>query len=267
MMMDTAFDAELLAIVDGKQLAAMPEDLYIPPDALRVLLESFTGPLDLLLYLIKKQNIDILNIPIALITEQYMVYIDVMAFDRLELAADYLVMAATLAEIKARLLLPPKIDEQGEIEEDPRMALVRRLQAYEEMRLAALALDMTAQYERDFFDVNAPALHLEIVQEKPTVLLSSLVLAMSSLLKEQENMEHHQVSAERLSVRERMNQILAALEGAALVDFKSIYQASEGRLGVVVSFLAILELSRLALIVIIQVEMFSPIYLQAASNG
>lgn len=257
----------VLAIVDGKPLEVIPEDLYIPPDALRVLLESFTGPLDLLLYLIKKQNIDILNIPIARITEQYMLYIDLMAFERLELAADYLVMAATLAELKARLLLPPAINEEGEIEEDPRMALVRRLQAYEEMRQAALALEMTAQSERDFFEVSLALEQVETLQAPPVVLLSSLVSAMSDLVKEQGQKISHQVSQERLSVRDRMNQVLLALESGSVIEFKSIFKPTEGRLGLVVSFLAILELSKHALIVIIQVDLFSPIYLQAARHG
>lgn len=259
---------EAVAMVAGKYLNEWPSDLFIPPDALHVLLESFSGPLDLLLYLIKRQNIDILNIPIAKITEQYMHYIQLMEDRRLELAADYLVMAAVLAQIKSRMLLPVTSDAAEEIEEDPRMALVRRLRAYEQMKEAARALDELPRHERDVFPTYASTSEtLNNIKEHPDVSLSSLIQAMNRLMARQVHFEHHQITREPMSVRERMTCLLQQLEGEKVAEFSSFLKQEEGRLGVVVTVLAILELAKQSLVVIIQSDAFSRIYLRGTSIG
>ncbi|KTD60538.1 segregation and condensation protein A [Legionella shakespearei] len=255
---------EIRAIVDGKELTQVPDDLFIPPDALEVLLDSFSGPLDLLLYLIRKQNIDILDIPMVSITKQYLQYIQLMECRRLELAADYLLMAAMLAEIKSRLLLPPAPNSEEEDEEDPRMALVRRLQAYEQIKIAAEMLDALPRRDRDHFTVQVNPDEIETIKVHPDVELADLIDAMGGLLKREEHMTHHQISREVMSVRERMSIVLLQLQEHKVVEFSQLFTFEEGRMGLVVSLLAILELARQSLIVITQNQAFSPIHLQAA---
>lgn len=259
--------APVLAVVAGEPLREMPKDLFIPPDALEVLLDSFMGPLDLLLYLIREQNFDILDIPIALITKQYMQYIEWLELRRLELAADYLVMAALLAEIKSRLLLPSIVNTEEDIEADPRMELVRRLQAYEQFKHAALWMDQLPRLERDVFRVSLitdrdimPVVH-------PDIDLSALVSAMMGLLKRQDQVTHHQISRERLSVRERMSLILASLKQQPLIEFSQLLHQEEGRMGLVVTLLAILELAKQSLIKVTQTMAYSLIHIQANDNG
>lgn len=264
MDMELSVHSEVKAIVDGKEFTQIPDDLFIPPDALEVLLDSFSGPLDLLLYLIRKQNIDILDIPIVSITQQYLHYIQLMECRRLELAADYLLMAAMLAEIKSRLLLPVSPQSEEEDDEDPRMALVRRLQAYEEIKQAAELLDTLPRQDRDHFGVQLTIPELELIKVYPDVEIADLIEAMKSLLQREEHITHHQISREAMSVRERMSAILAQLQEHRVLEFKQLFTLDEGRMGLVVSFLAILELARQSLIVITQQEAFSSIHLQAA---
>lgn len=264
MEVDVPVKPEFLAIVDGKELTQVPDDLFIPPDALEVLLDSFSGPLDLLLYLIRKQNLDILNIPMTSITKQYLQYIQLMEAKRLELASDYLLMAAMLAEIKSRMLLPVMPTEEGEEEEDPRMALVRRLQAYEQMKQAAQLLDNLPRQEREHFVVHVMPNELDTIKVHPEVELTDIIQAMSSLLQKEERLTHHQIARELLSVRERMTTVLSQLQQHKIVDFTQLFTLDEGRMGLVVSLLAILELARQSLIVITQTHAFAPIHLQAA---
>ncbi|HCD9282835.1 TPA: segregation/condensation protein A [Legionella pneumophila] len=251
------------AVVDGKEITQFPEDLYIPPDALEVLLDSFTGPLDLLLYLIRKQNIDILDIPMTSITNQYLQYIQLMENRRMELAAEYLLMAAMLAEIKSRLLLPVTPDSEEE-EEDPRMTLVRQLQAYEQIKQAAELLDGLPRQDRDNFTIQVNPDEVETIKVYPEVELSELVEAMKVLLKREEHYSKHQVSRELMSVRERMSRILFQLQHQKILEFSQLYTLEEGRMGLVVSYLAILELAKQSLLIITQTQPFSPIHLQAA---
>ena len=257
----------VLATVAGRPLTELPTDLFIPPDALEVLLDSFTGPLDLLLYLIRQQNIDIMNIPMAMITQQYMQYIDLLEERRMELAADYLVIAALLVEIKSRLLLPSRLIDGDDIEVDPRMELVRRLQAYEKFKQAALMLDKLPRYERDVFQVTVGTDNIELKKAFPDIALTSLLTVMVGLLTRQELLMHHQITRERLSVRERMTIILTQLQSEKLIEFNRLLKHNEGRLGLVVTLLAILELARQSLVIITQVEAFSAIHVQANSNG
>lgn len=259
--------AIVLAIVGGKPITEVPGDLFIPPDALEVLLETFTGPLDLLLYLIRKQNIDILNIPIAHITRQYLHYIQLMEERRMELAADYLVMAAMLAEIKSRMLLPVTNQDPEESEEDPRLVLVRKLQIYEQFKLAAEGLDELPRCNRDFFRVSVPANGLTMMKVHPPVDLSSLVEVMQALIVRQGHEVHHQIKREPLSVRERMTHVLTRLEREKIVPFEQLFQREEGRMGLAVTLMAILELAREALLIIIQSSAYGPIYLQAIDHG
>ena len=251
-----------LATVNGESLHTLPEDLYIPPDALEVLLETFEGPLDLLLYLIRKQNLDILNIPIADITEQYMSYIQVMTVLNLDMAAEYLVMAALLAEIKSRLLLPrpPEIELE---EDDPRAALIRRLQEYEVIKNAAQKLDELPRMERDTFEIQVNTSNLTIKQVLPDVELKELLLAFQAVLKRAEQLSHHQIIKEPLSVRERMSSILEKLKSMECCVFSELFKQKEGKAGVVVSFLAILELSKERLIEIIQEQPSDILYIKA----
>ncbi len=255
---------EIKAIIDGKELTQVPDDLFIPPDALEVLLDSFSGPLDLLLYLIRKQNIDILDIPMVSITRQYLQYIELMENRRMELAADYLLMAAMLAEIKSRLLLPVSNNSEDDEEEDPRMALVRKLQAYEQIKEAAQLLDALPRKNRDNFIIQINPDEVEAIKIHPDVGLDDLIEAMKGLLQREEHLTHHQIAREAMSVRERMSMILLKLQEHKILEFSQLYTLEEGRMGLVVSLLAILELARQSLIVITQTQAFSPIHLQAA---
>lgn len=250
------------AIVEGEPLTAIPMDLYIPPHALEVILDAFEGPLDLLLYLIKRQNIDILNIPIAKITHQYMQYIEVMQELQLELAAEYLVMAAMLAEIKSRMLLPrpSSNDEEGE---DPRAELVRRLQEYERYKKAALEIDSLPRLERDVFQASAEMCERKVVEILPDVTLRELLLSFQEVLSRADMFAHHHVQRETLSVRQRMSDVLARIQDGKFAEFTSLFTPAEGRMGVVVTFLAILELIREALLDIVQSEPFAPIHVKS----
>ncbi len=251
-----------LALVRGLPLLQMPQDLYIPPDALEVILEAFEGPLDLLLYLIRRQNIDILDIPIAEITRQYMDYIGMMHEMRLELAAEYLVMAAILAEIKSRLLLPrPAIVE--DVEDDPRAELVRRLQEYERFQKAAADIDALPRMERDTALAQAEVTDRVIVRLPPPVDLRELLLALKDVLRRAELSGHHAVRRDALSVRQRMGEVLKSLQDGAFHAFQTLFDPSEGRPGVVVSFLAMLELAKDMLVDIVQEAPSAPIYLKA----
>ncbi len=249
-----------IATVLGKQWLEMPQDLYIPPDALEVFLEAFEGPLDFLLYLIKKQNLDILDIPIAKITAQYLEYIALMEGLRFELAAEYLVMAASLAEIKSRMLLPRPESVDEEVD-DPRAELVRRLQEYERYKKAAENIDNLTRMERDTARACVELPEMSQTRPLPSVDLRELLVAFQEVLQRASLSQHHLVQMEPLSVRERMSHILQSL-GPDLVPFHTLFNVTEGRAGVVVSFLAILELLRNAAIEIVQAEPMSPIYLR-----
>ena len=251
------------AIVQGEPVTTLPEDLYIPPDALEVFLETFEGPLDLLLYLIRRQNLDILNIPIAEITQQYMDYVELMRDINLDLAAEYLVMAALLAEIKSRILLPRH--EEVDDEDDPRAELVRRLQEYERFKQAATDMNELPRQERDYFPSEVEALRKEKQQVHPDIDLKDIVLAFQDILKRVDLKTSHQIVRESLSVRERMSQVLAQLDGDEFTEFQALFTLKEGRLGVVVSFLAILELLKSQLIDMVQAEAYAPIYIKAVS--
>lgn len=253
------------AIVQGEPLTALPEDLYIPPDALEVILEAFEGPLDLLLYLIKRQNLDILNIPIAHITEQYMTYIDLMKNMRFELAAEYLLMAAMLAEIKSRMLLPRP--ESVAEEEDPRAELVRRLQEYERFKKAAEDLDGLSRLHRDTWIVRADLPPMDSTRPEPEVNLRELLIAFKDILNRADMYTHHQIKREVLSVRERMSNVLAMLKADTFTEFSALFNVEEGRRGVVVTFMAVLELLKEHMIDLVQAEPFAPIYVKSASGS
>lgn len=251
------------AIVDGKEFTQIPDDLFIPPDALEVLLDSFSGPLDLLLYLIRKQNIDILDIPIVRITNQYLQYIQLMECRKLELAADYLLMAAMLAEIKSRMLLPfHPVDEEED--DDPRMTLVRRLQAYEQIKCAAELIDALPRKDRDNFSVQLATAEIEVIKVQPRVEFAELIEAMKLLMQREEQISNHTIVRETLSVRERMGAILQQLQEHSVLEFRQLFRLDEGRSGLIVSLLALLELARQSLIIITQNEAFASIHLQAA---
>ncbi len=252
------------AIVHGDPVTELPRDLYIPPQALEVFLEAFEGPLDLLLYLIKRHNLNILDIPIAEITRQYMEYIELMEELQLELAAEYLVMAAMLAEIKSRMLLPRHVE--GEEEEDPRAELVRRLQEYEQYKQAAESMDALPQLGRDVFEVRADSSGISPLRVQPQVSIQELILAMRDVLHRAELSSHHHVQREPLSVRERMSSILGSLSSEKYSEFRMLFDVTEGRLGVVVTFLAILELLREALIETVQAQAYGPIHVRAMSR-
>ncbi len=250
-----------IAFVGGEAYLQLPKDLYIPPDAMKVFLEAFEGPLDLLLYLIKKQNLDILNIPIAEVTRQYMEYVELMKSISLELAAEYLVMAAVLAEIKSRLLLPRPENIEG-TEEDPRAELIRRLQEYERFKLAAENLDQLPRHGRDTFVANAIIQDKVFEKPKPQVSLEELLRAFVDVIMRAELHMSHQIHLEALSVRDRMSHILSALQENEFVVFSSLFTFNEGRLGVVVTFLAMLELLKDHLIEFVQTTAFGPIHLK-----
>jgi segregation and condensation protein A len=255
---------EPIARVRGEAVVELPQDLYIPPEALEVFLEAFEGPLDLLLYLIRKQNLNILDIPIAEVTRQYMGYIDFMQSLRIELAAEYLLMAAMLAEIKSRMLLPRPTEEEGD-EEDPRAELVRRLQEYERYRGAAENIDRLPRVGRE--------VHLAIVHSSvepgsrppPKVTMTDLLDAFREVLRRAELYKHHHIRMEPLSVRERMTAILNRLQAESFVSFESLFDLKEGRMGLVVSFLAILELIKESLIQAVQQEPFAPIHVKSGT--
>ena len=254
-----------LALVRGQPVLQMPQDLYIPPDALEVILEAFEGPLDLLLYLIRRQNLDILDIPIAEITKQYVDYIDLMQNLRLELAAEYLVMAAILAEIKSRLLLPRPPSEEG-IEEDPRAELVRRLQEYERFKRAAEHIEGMPRMERDFSVATVFVPEKNVIRLPPPVDMRELLLALKDVLKRAELMGHHAIQREALSVRNRMSDVLKTLGDGEFHPFEKLFSAEEGRLGIVVTFLAILELAKEHLVEIMQSEPLAPVYLKSLAT-
>ncbi len=255
-----------LALVRGQPMLAMPQDLYIPPDALEVILDAFEGPLDLLLYLIRRQNLDILDIPIAEITRQYVSYIEVMHVFKLELAAEYLVMAAILAEIKSRLLLPRPPQEEAD-GTDPRAELIRRLQEYERFKQAAEEIDALPRLERDFVNVAAFLPERTAVREPPPVELRELLLALKEVLERADLFVRHAIRRDALSVRQRMSDLLRRLGDGEFQRFEALFRAEEGRQGVVVTFLAILELAKEQLLEITQIESLAPIYVKSISSG
>lgn len=262
---DENTSALTLATVNGQAVIDLPKDLYIPPDAMKVFLEAFEGPLDFLLYLIRKQNLDILNIPIAAVTQQYMEYIDLMQELSIELAAEYLVMAAILAEIKSRMLLPRQVDTENN-EEDPRAELVRRLQEYERYQQAAIDIDKLPREERDVFVVEADGSQITVDKPLPTVALADLMHALMDVLKRAEHNTKHQIHIDTLSVREKMTHILTSIENKEHFLFTALFDLKEGRLGVVVTFLAMLELLKQSLIDFVQATPFAPIYLKAKTS-
>ncbi len=251
------------ALVYGKAYTELPKDLYIPPDALEVILESFEGPLDLLLYLIRRQNIDILEIDVSEITTQYVAYVDMMDSMQFELAAEYLVMAAMLAEIKSRMLLPRSSDGDEEDEEDPRANLIRRLQEYERFKKAAEDIEEMPRLHRDFHVAVAKAPDRNLTRPDPDVDLKELLIALSEVLRRADMFISHHVEKERLSTRERMGQVLDKLKGKQFVPFVILFVVTEGRLGVVVTFLAVLELIKESLVEMVQSEEFGPIHVKA----
>jgi segregation and condensation protein A len=255
------------AVVEGEPMTEMPKDLYIPPEALQVFLEAFEGPLDLLLYLIRRQNLDILDIPIAEITKQYMKYIEVMAEIQLELAGEYLLMAAMLAEIKSRMLLPRPPSVDGQDEEDPRAELVRRLQEYERFKKAAEDIDRLPRMERDTMTTTAELVERKVVKLPPQVTLQEMLLAFKDVLGRAEMFAHHHVARERLSVRQRMSDILSTLRETAFMEFVRLFRPEEGRMGVTVTFIAILELMKEGLLEIVQAEPYAPIHVRPASGS
>lgn len=255
------------AIVDGEPLTEVPKDLYIPPQALEVFLEAFEGPLDLLLYLIRRQNLDILDIPIADITHQYMDYILLMQELNLELAGEYLLMAAMLAEIKSRMLLPRPRAAEGQEEEDPRAELVRRLQEYERYKRAAEDLDRLPRLERDVFQASVELVERKVVRILPEVTLQEMLLAFSDVVQRAAMFAHHHVQRERLSVRQRMSEVLSALEAGGLVPFVTLFRAEEGRMGVTVTLVALLELIREGLVDVVQAESYAPLHLRRADRS
>ncbi len=252
------------ALIQGEPLTVVPQDLYIPPDALEVILEAFEGPLDLLLYLIKRQNIDILEIPLEAITRQYMQYIDLMQNLKIELAAEYLLMAAMLAEIKSRMLLPRPAE--SEEEDDPRAELIRRLQEYERFKLAAQNIDMLPRVNREIYmtDIELPEMHKE--KPLPEIDLRDILFAFKDAMARAEMYSHHHIQREALSVRERMTHVLSAIGKDGFTNYTSLFSIEEGRRGVVVTLLAILELVKEQLIDLVQSEAFAPIHLKAAGS-
>jgi segregation and condensation protein A len=250
------------AVVEGQPVVELPRDLYIPPQALEVFLEAFEGPLDLLLYLIRRQNLDILDIPIAEITRQYTRYIELMQVLQLELAGEYLLMAATLAEIKSRMLLPRMHSAEAGEEADPRAELVRRLQEYERFKRAAEGIDHIPRLERDTWVASAELVDRKVVRIPPQVTLQEMLMAFQEVLIRSDMFAHHHVQREPLSVRQRMSDVIASLTSNAFVDFVRLFRAEEGRRGVTVTFVAILELLREGLIEIVQSEPYGPLHVR-----
>jgi segregation and condensation protein A len=262
-MLPGVVDQVALARLYGEPLFAMPRDLYIPPDALQVFLEAFEGPLDLLLYLIRKQNFNILDIPMAAVTRQYLSYVDEIRASNLELAAEYLLMAAMLIEIKSRMLLPPKKTAEGEEAEDPRAELVRRLLEYEQMKLAAHRLGDLPQYGRDFLRAQV-YVEQALAPRFPDVHALDLQSAWRDILKRAKLVQHHKISREQLSVREHMSIVLRKLQGKRFVEFGELFDVSRGQQVLVVTFIAMLELAKETLIELTQAEAFAPIYVRLA---
>ena len=261
--MPTVVDQVAVARLYGEPLFAMPQDLYIPPDALEVFLEAFEGPLDLLLYLIRKQNFNILDIPMAGLTRQYLSYVDEIRHRNLELAAEYLLMAAMLIEIKSRMLLPPKPAAPGQEAEDPRAELVRRLLEYEQMKLAAARLNALPQLGRDFL---AAQVYIEqsLQPRFPDVTVLDLQEAWAAVLKRAKLVQHHKITRQELSVREHMSMMLKRLQGRRFVEFEALFDATNGMAVLVVTFIALLELAKETLIEITQAEAYAPIYVRLA---
>ena len=256
-------DQVALARLYGEPLFAMPQDLYIPPDALEVFLEAFEGPLDLLLYLIRKQNFNILDIPMAGVTRQYLVYVEEIKARNLELAAEYLLMAAMLIEIKSRMLLPPRKVAEGQEPEDPRAELVRRLLEYEQMKLAAAKLNALPQFGRDFLKAQV-YIEQSLQPRFPDVSVADLQEAWAGILKRAKLVQHHKITREELSVREHMSIVLRRLQGKKFIEFEALFDASKGMPVLVVTFLALLELAKEILVEITQAEAFAPIYVRLA---
>lgn len=257
-----------LALVAGVPFTNLPDDLYIPPDALEVFLEAFEGPLDLLLYLIKRQNLDILDIKVADITQQYMQYIELMGELQFELASEYLVMAAMLAEIKSRMLLPRQAEAEQD-EDDPRAELIRRLQEYEQFKTAAMALDELPRSNRDFWIAQADAPVSNRVKPLPDVQLQELLVSLAGVLRRADQNASHQISLEPLSTRERMSHILGRIQqrGDQYIAFVELFDVTEGRQGVVVTFIAMLELIKESLIELVQTEAFAPIHIRSKTHA
>ena len=253
------------AVVQGEAVTEIPQDLYIPPDALEVFLEAFEGPLDLLLYLIKRQNIDILEINVANITQQYMQYVSMMDSMQFELAAEYLLMSAMLAEIKSRMLLPRSVELEDD-EEDPRAQLIRRLQEYERFKKAAEDIDDMPRLGREIFEASAAPPDIKKERPEPVVEMKELLLALGEVFRRADMFESHQVHREKLSTRERMSQVLTMLSNNAFTPFVALFTVEEGRLGVVVTFLAVMELIKESLVEIVQTEPFGPIHVKAKSS-
>lgn len=262
---DLPVQAELpLAYVAGEAITEAPKDLYIPPDALEIFLEAFEGPLDLLLYLIKRQNIDILEINVADITDQYMAYVELMHASQFELAAEYLVMAAMLAEIKSRILLPRQEEEEAE-EGDPRMQLIRRLQEYERFKQAAEDINELPRMDRDYHRAKAAIPEIERITPDPAVDLQEILIVLSGVLRRADMFEHHHIQFETLSTREKMSEIMVHLSGHKFVPLSSLLAKDEGRLGIVVTFLAVMELMKDSMVEIVQTDPFGPIHLKSRS--
>ncbi|MCU0941172.1 MAG: segregation/condensation protein A [Hydrogenophaga sp.] len=262
-VLPTVVDGVALARLYGEPLFKLPQDLYIPPDALRVFLEAFEGPLDLLLYLIRKQNFNILDIPMAGVTRQYLAYVEEIRASNLELAAEYLLMAAMLIEIKSRMLLPPKKTAEGEEAEDPRAELVRRLLEYEQMKLAAQRLSEVPQYGRDFLRAQV-YVEQALAPRFPDVNALDLQSAWRDILKRAKLVQHHKISREELSVREHMSIVLRRLQGRQFVEFGELFEVDKGAPVLVVTFIAMLELAKETLIELTQAEAFAPIYVRLA---
>jgi segregation and condensation protein A len=254
------------AIVRGEAVTVLPKDLYIPPEALEVFLDTFEGPLDLLLYLIKRQNIDILEINVFEITKQYISYVELMDSMQFELAAEYLVMAAMLAEIKSRMLLPRSEEALDDDGEDPRAALIRRLQQYERFKEAAQDIEELPRLGRNVYQASAEPPEIEKQRPEPEVEMKELLVCLAQVLKRADMYASHQVEREQLSTRERMSQVLSKLQGKQFVPFVSLFVVDEGRLGVVVTFLAIMELIKEQLVEIVQTENFGPIHVKARAS-
>jgi segregation and condensation protein A len=256
-------DAVAVARLYGEPLFALPQDLYIPPDALEVFLEAFEGPLDLLLYLIRKQNFNILDIPLADVTRQYLAYVEQIRSRNLELASEYLLMAAMLIEIKSRMLLPPRKTTDGAEPEDPRAELVRRLLEYEQMKLAAAKLDSLPVLGRDFLRAQV-TIEQSLQPRFPDVAVDELREAWLDILRRAKLVQHHKITREQLSVREHMSIVLRRLQGRRFVEFHELFDTGRGTPVVVVTFIALLELARERLLEVTQAEAFAPIYVRLA---
>ncbi len=253
------------AIVEGQPVTELPRDLYIPPHALEVFLEAFEGPLDLLLYLIRRQNLNVLDIPIAEITRQYVNYIELMKELQLELAGEYLLMAAMLAEIKSRMLLPRP--QSAEEESDPRAELVRRLQEYERFKRSAESIDQLPRLERDLHQACATVEEMPVVTKLPELTLKEMLLAFHDVMQRVEMFAHHHIAREPLSVRQRMSEVMLALKEGGFHEFHQMFDLREGRMGVTVTFLAVLELLKETLIEVVQAEAFAPIHLRVVTTA